>query len=120
MCHSVAFYLGREEITWYRSKDIDQLRLALRENPKSVLLLSHRHSLTALNQVFPPEFELKPAIHFGLPPVPGVPTAWGRSLAKSMGETALGLSDLALVAPSHLEAMEQSEPAAQPSRLKKY
>jgi len=99
MCHSVAFYLAREEVTWYRSKEIDKLREALRENPKTVLLLSHRHSLTALGLVLPPEFEIRPTVHFGLPPVPGVPPAWGRSLARSLGETALGLADLAVVQP---------------------
>src|SRR5436190_23572730 len=44
MCHSVAFYLGREDVTWCRSKDIDKLRQTLRENPKTVMLLGHRHS----------------------------------------------------------------------------
>jgi hypothetical protein len=101
MCHSVAFYLGREEMTWYRSKDIDQLRLALRENPKTVLLLSHRHSLTALGLVLPPEFEIKPAAHFGLSPVSWLPNQWGKSLAKLMGDTSLDLADLAVVEPVH-------------------
>jgi hypothetical protein len=109
LCHSVAFYLGREEITWYRSKDIDQLRVALRQNPKTVLLLSHRHSLTALNQVLPPEFDILPAAHFGLPPVPGVPTSMGRSLAKTLGETALGLADLAIVQPRRMDGVEEAE-----------
>ena len=99
MCHSVAFYLGREDIACYRSKEIDQLRQALRENPRTVLLLSHRHSYQALEQVLPPEFELARTAHFGLPPVPGVPERWGRGLAKSMGETSLGLADLAIVRP---------------------
>jgi hypothetical protein len=97
MCHSVAFYLGREQVTWYRSKDIEKLRQALRDNPKTVLLLSHRHSLATLDLVFTQEFEISPLAHFGLPPVPGVPRAWGRSLAKSFGETSLGLADLAVV-----------------------
>jgi 4-amino-4-deoxy-L-arabinose transferase-like glycosyltransferase len=110
MCHSVAFYLGREEVTWFRSKEIEKLREALRDNPKTVLLLSHRHSLAALNLVLPPEFEIKPAAHFGLPPVAGVPPGWGRSLAKTMGETALGLADLAVVEPRRMDGEEESDP----------
>jgi 4-amino-4-deoxy-L-arabinose transferase-like glycosyltransferase len=97
MCHSVAFYLGREEVSCYRSKEIDKLRDALRDNSKTVLLLTHRHSLAALSQVLPPEFAIKQAAHFGLPPVAGIRPEWGRGLAKAMGETALGLADLAVV-----------------------
>jgi 4-amino-4-deoxy-L-arabinose transferase-like glycosyltransferase len=101
MCHSVAFYLGREDVAWYRSKEIDKLRQALRRHPKTVLLLSHRHSYSALEQALPPEFDMQRQAHFGLPPVPGVPVALGRSLAKSMGETALDLADLVEVQPRH-------------------
>ena len=112
-CHSVAFYLEREDMGSYRSKDIDQLRQALRENPKTVLLLSHRHSFTALTQVLPPEFEISQAAHFGLPPVPGLPSDWGQRLIKPLGATALNLSDLAVVRRKSLAAGEESEaPAA--------
>ena len=97
MCHSVAFYLGREDVTWYRSKEIDQLRQALRQKPATVMLLSHRHSYQALEQALPPEFAMRRETHFGLLPVPGLPQSLGRSLAKSMGETALDLADLVVV-----------------------
>jgi len=40
--------------------------------------------------------------------VPGVPRAWGRGLAKSMGETALGLADLAVV-ERRREGFEEAE-----------
>lgn len=97
MCHSVAFYLQREDVTWYRSKEIDKIRKALRDNPRTVLLLSHRHSLAVLQQALPPELQMQHAVHFGLPPVPGVPGRWGRDLSRTLGETALGLADLAIV-----------------------
>jgi hypothetical protein len=97
MCHSVAFYLGREDVTCYRSKEIDKLRQALRQNPSTVMLLSHRHSLSVLEQVLPPEFDVRREAHFGLPPVPGLPLTLGRGLAKTMGETALDLADLVVV-----------------------
>jgi hypothetical protein len=99
MCHSVAFYLGREDLTWYRSKEIDQLRQTLRQSSATVLLLSHRHSYQVLERALPPEFDLQRRVHFGLPPVPGVPVSMGRGLAKTLGDTALDLADLAVVRP---------------------
>jgi 4-amino-4-deoxy-L-arabinose transferase-like glycosyltransferase len=108
MCHSVAFYLGREDVTWYRSKEIDQLRQALRQQPSTVMLLSHRHSYQALQQALPPEFDLRREAHFGLPPVPGLPPSLGRSLAKSMGETALDLADLVVVQRRTLGGFEEA------------
>ena len=109
LCHSVAFYLERDDLTWYRSKEIDKLRQALRQKPSTVLLLSHRHSFTALEQVLPPEFELHRAAHFGLEPVPGLPHTLDRSFAKAMGETALDLADLAVVRPRRIEDFEEAE-----------
>jgi hypothetical protein len=109
MCHSVAFYLQREDIPYYRSKEIDRLRQALREQPKTVLLLSHRHSLQVLGQVLPPEFELRHAVHFGLQPIQGLPVEWDRKIAKVMGETSLDLSDLAVVQPRRLNRAEEAE-----------
>jgi hypothetical protein len=105
-CYSVAFYLGRDDVGSFRSKEVDQLRKALRDQPRTVLLLSHRHSLAAVKQALPPELEIRQAAHFGLPPVPGVPGKWGQQLAKTLGETALGLADLAVVSRAG-----QSEPA---------
>jgi 4-amino-4-deoxy-L-arabinose transferase-like glycosyltransferase len=115
MCHSVAFYLKRDDIVCYRGKEIDKLRRALRENPKTVMLLSHRHSLHALKQVLPPEFEIQHAVHFGLAAVPGVPEQWGRELAKALGETALDLADLIVVEPRHDHGLEAAAKGTTPS-----
>jgi hypothetical protein len=111
LCHSVAFYLGREDVTWFRSKEVDKLRDALRQRPRTVLLLSHRHSLAALKQALPPELELRQAAHFGLPPVPGLPTRWGREVARALGETALGLADLAVVSRTGQHEFPDAEEA---------
>jgi 4-amino-4-deoxy-L-arabinose transferase-like glycosyltransferase len=116
MCHSVAFYLGREDLRWFRSKEVDKLRAALRENPRTVLLLAHRHSLGAVKQALPAELAIRHEAHFGLPPVPGVHGKWGRDLAKTLGDTALGLADLAVVsraAPPEPRGWEESEPLLQ-------
>ncbi len=112
MCQSVAFYLGREDVTWYRSKEIDKLRQVLRENPRTAMLLAHRHSLAVLGQAMPPELELRQLAHFGLPPVPGVPPSWGKGLAKTFGETVLGLADLAVVQRRQV-GFEAAEPLEQ-------
>jgi hypothetical protein len=108
MCNSIAFYLQREDITWFRSKEIENLRQTLRRQPTTVLLLSHRHSLQVLEQTLPPEFEVRQVAHFGLPPVPGLPGSLGRSLAKSMGETALDLADLVVIRPRGLNGFEEA------------
>jgi hypothetical protein len=75
------------------------------------MLLAHRHSFTALGQVLQPEFEIRQAAHFGLPPVPGMPGSWGKGLAKAFGETALGLADLAVV--RRLEGVEEAQETTQ-------
>jgi 4-amino-4-deoxy-L-arabinose transferase-like glycosyltransferase len=114
MCYSVAFYLGREDIRAFRSKEIDKLRLELRTHPKTVMLLGHRHSLPALGQALPPYFELLSATHFGLAPIPGLPKAWDRAVAKLMGETPLDLCDLVVVQPAQPRGFEAADEGAAP------
>jgi 4-amino-4-deoxy-L-arabinose transferase-like glycosyltransferase len=109
MCHTVAFYLGREDITWCRSKEIDKLREVMRQQPRTVLLLSHRHSFQVLTPALAPEFEMRRTAHFALPPPPGVPRGWGKEAAKALGETSLGLADLAVV-ERRAEGFEEAEP----------
>jgi hypothetical protein len=94
---SVAFYLGRSDLKNYRSKDIEELRELVRSRPRTVILCTHRSSLKGLKQLLPPEVQVTQATHLGLCDVPGLPPSWGRSLARLLGETALGLSDVAVV-----------------------
>ena len=96
-CDSVAFYLGRSDLKTYRSKEIEELRYLVRTQPRTVILCTHRHSLVGLKQLLPPEVRITHEVRLGLPDVPGVPPALMRPLRKLMGETALGLSDLAVV-----------------------
>jgi 4-amino-4-deoxy-L-arabinose transferase-like glycosyltransferase len=100
-CDSVAFYLGRDDLRSYRSKDIDELRKLVRENPRTVILCTHRHSRLALHQLLPPEVRIVEEVHVGLEELPGVPGPLRKGLAVLMGETALGLSDLAVVECPH-------------------
>jgi 4-amino-4-deoxy-L-arabinose transferase-like glycosyltransferase len=49
-CDSVAFYLGRDDLRSYRSKETHLLVGHLQRNPRTVVLFSHRHSLKGLEQ----------------------------------------------------------------------
>jgi len=101
-CDSVSFYLRRGDLRSFRSKEIDDLRDLVRLHPRVVILCTHRHSLAALDELLPLEVAVAESRHFGLSDIPGVPRPWMKPLAKLMGETALGLADIAVV--EHLPA----------------
>ncbi len=98
-CDSVAFELGRDDLHTYRSKEIDGLRTLVRQEPRTVILCTHRHSLRGLHQLLPPDVGIIEEAHFGLQPIPGVPPQVMKLLVRLMGETALGLCDIAVVEP---------------------
>jgi 4-amino-4-deoxy-L-arabinose transferase-like glycosyltransferase len=98
-CDSVAFYLRRDDLRNYRSKDIEDLRDLVRRHPRIVILCTHRHSLRGLRQLLPPEVSVVDETHLGLSDIPGVPPRFMKVLARLMGETALGLCDVAVVEP---------------------
>jgi hypothetical protein len=96
-CDSVAFYLGRADLKTYRSKDVEELRDAVRTRRRTVILCTHRHSLEGLKQLLPPEVRVTREERMGLADVPRVPRWLMRPLKRLMGETALGLGDVAVV-----------------------
>jgi 4-amino-4-deoxy-L-arabinose transferase-like glycosyltransferase len=96
-CDSVSFYLGRDDLRTFRSKEIDALRDALRERPRTVVLFTHRHSLRGLRQFLPPEMRLVDETHFGLARLPGVPDWLAQKVTVWTGETPLDLCDVAVV-----------------------
>jgi 4-amino-4-deoxy-L-arabinose transferase-like glycosyltransferase len=96
-CDSVSFYLGRNDLRTFRSKQIDALRDALQERPRTVVLFTHRHSLRGLRQFLPPELRLVNETHFGLPRFPGVPDWLAQRITGWTGETPLDLCDVAVV-----------------------
>ncbi len=95
--HAVAFYLGRADLRNFRSKQIDEFREELRRHPRTVVLLTHRHSLHGLRQALPPDLHITHTTHFGLAPFAGLPDGLNRRLITGLGETALGLCDLAVI-----------------------
>jgi 4-amino-4-deoxy-L-arabinose transferase-like glycosyltransferase len=98
-CDSVAFFLGRDDLRAYRSKDIEDLRALVRSQPRTIILCTHRHALRGLKQLLPPDTPIIESVHHGLGSIPGVPKSAMRVLVKLMGETALGLCDVAVVEP---------------------
>ena len=96
-CDSIAFYLGRDDLRGFRSKQIDPLRLALLKQPRTVILCTHRHSLNGLRQALPPNVRLVDETHFGLPRVPGLPDWLAQRVTGWTGETAWGLCDVAVI-----------------------
>jgi 4-amino-4-deoxy-L-arabinose transferase-like glycosyltransferase len=98
-CDSVAFYLGRDDLPSIRSKNIDELRALVRLRPRTVILCTHRHSLLGLHQLLPPDVHIVEEVHYGLQNIRGVPPRLMKVLVQLMGETALGLCDIAVVEP---------------------
>jgi hypothetical protein len=98
-CDSAAYFLARDDLREYRSKDIEELRELVRDRPRTVILCTHRHALRGLQQLLPPDRPVVESVHHNLGPIPGVPKGIMRGLAKLMGETALGLCDVAVVEP---------------------
>jgi hypothetical protein len=96
-CDSVAFYLGRDDLHAYRSKEIEDLRTLVRRNARTVILCTHRHSLHDLRELLPPEVQIGETVHVGLTDLLWAPASMQKDVAVLMGQTALGLSDLAVV-----------------------
>ena len=98
-CDSVAFYVGRDDLKIYRSKETNALLYFLQkqEQPAAVLLFTHRHSLEAFKHALTPDLEIVEQKHFGLQELQGLPKALAEKMTALMGETALGLCDLAVV-----------------------
>jgi 4-amino-4-deoxy-L-arabinose transferase-like glycosyltransferase len=96
-CDSVAFYLGRDDLHDFRSKEMHLLIPSLLERRRTVLLFTHRHSLKGFKDSLPPNLHVVEEVHCGLTAIPGVPDRWAKHAQDGMGETALGLCDIAVV-----------------------
>jgi 4-amino-4-deoxy-L-arabinose transferase-like glycosyltransferase len=96
-CDSVAFYVGRDDMRSYRSKEINPLIRCMQQHPRTILLLTHRHSLQALRYALPRELRVVEQQHFGLSPLSQLPDALAEKLTWWMGETSLGLCDLVVI-----------------------
>lgn len=52
-CDSVSFYLRRDDLKQFRSKDTRVMIDYLRQYPQTVLLCTHRHSIRSLREILP-------------------------------------------------------------------
>ena len=68
-------------------------------SPRVVVLCTHRNSFEGLEQLLPPEVKVVEHVYCGLPDIAGVPRRWMKPLKKWLGQTALGLGDIAVVQP---------------------
>ncbi len=98
-CNAVAFHLDRCDVRSYRSKNIEDLRDLVRRQPRVVVLCTHRNSFEGLEQLLPPEVKVVEHVYCGLPDIAGVPRRWMKPLKKWLGQTVLGLGDIAVVQP---------------------
>jgi hypothetical protein len=67
-CDSVAFYLGRDDLKSFRSKETHLLVRFLKEQPPTVVLFTHRHSLKGLQQAMEtmaPELQITNVVPLG-------------------------------------------------------
>ena len=96
-CNAVAFYLGREDFKNYRSKDFDEFRDVLLSRQKTVVLCTHRHALQGLKQLLPEELEVRQEYRVNLKEPSFLPKELGKKVPKLLGETALGLCDIAVI-----------------------
>lgn len=63
---SMAFYLDRNDLRSYRSKETPNLVRFLQDQPMTVVLFGHRHSLQQLKEILPPELRMTRTEPMGL------------------------------------------------------
>ena len=96
-CDSIAFHLQRDDLRTFRSKETNVLVEFLRQRPRTVIVFTHRHSLDALRHAFTPDLELVQRKHMGLGRIPGLSSTLMDRVSNLIGETSLGLCDVAVV-----------------------
>jgi len=90
-CDSVAFYLGRDDLRSFREKQMVQFLDALHEQPRTVVLCTHRHTLKGLRAALPADLCVTREVHFGMS------EGLTERLRNAMGETVLGLCDVIVI-----------------------
>ena len=96
-CHAISWHLNRANIRHFRSKDFDAFRADILSRPRTVVLCTHRHSLAGLKQLLPPRVRVSREIRCEIPNLPIVPNEWQIPAKIFLGETALGLCDVAVL-----------------------
>jgi hypothetical protein len=116
-CDSVSFYVARDDLRSYRSKETHLLVGFLQKHARSVVVFTHRHALDGLRHALTPDLRLVEEKHFGLRRISFLPDALAQSLMWLMGETSLGLCDVAVVESRTLQTAVSAKDAAVPVPL---
>jgi hypothetical protein len=96
-CDSVSFYVGRDDFRIFRSKETHLLVFFMQQHPRTVLLLTHRHSLEALKHALTPDLEVTASKRLALRHLSGLSDSLAQNISWLMGETSLGLCDVAVI-----------------------
>jgi hypothetical protein len=93
-CDSVAYLVGRADFDAVRSKDVNELMVAMHHRPRTVILFTHRHSFEAFRAALPESLAVTDRRA-----VDRTPTGF-RPLDRLVGDTPWGLCDIAVVEPA--------------------
>ena len=109
-CDSVAFYLSRDDLRSYRSKETHLLVYFLQQHPRTVVLFTHRHSLEGLRHALTSDLEIVRQKHFALAELNGLPRVLADRITWLMGETSLGLCDAAVIEHKRSDTSSKPDP----------
>lgn len=115
--NAIAYHLKRDDLKNYRSKDFDEFREVLMGQPRTVILCTHRHSLQGLKQLLPDFLVVSSEHHCGLQVPKFLPPSEAKKFVKAMGETSLGLCDIAVVEHRSPQTIRQANFQSNPGRL---
>ena len=90
-CNSVAFGTGRADMKQVRSKDLNELFVVAHFEKRTVVLLTHEHSIDALTEQLPPSLRIVERVNFE--------NENPSALTKLIGTTPWGLCDIAVIEP---------------------
>ncbi len=88
---SVAFYLERDDLRNVRTKESQKLVEDMLTRPRTVVLFTHRHSLSTLKEVLPPRLKITETTSLQRP------HQHGSLVDKLAGDSPWGLCDLAVI-----------------------
>ena len=94
---SIAFALGRDDMENFRGKETHLLVYGMQQREKTIVLCTHRHSLEGLRQALTPDLKITKTLALDLKPIGWLPRVYQDRVTKWMGETCLGLADIAVV-----------------------
>jgi 4-amino-4-deoxy-L-arabinose transferase-like glycosyltransferase len=91
-CDSLAFYNDRSDMQSIRTKSINQLMMDCHHRPRTVIVFTHRDSLTGFKNTLPPSLKIVETVTFKRKGTSSL-------LDKFAGSTPWGLCDVAVVVP---------------------